>query len=193
MFSRLTASTWKFSCSDLQTADCLLIVGECAGGSKGMPALLISPSRVWPFMRDLTSPAALWTAASSVTSKSSGVKKSPNSPCSRFASASFLTLWWQLHSQERGNPHLTNNTEGASFWYRNQLGVKSAPAKDVALVLDQRFGKPIPEDTPVTTTTRSMFTMTPRLAPGSSSYLDRSQPASSQFSCSWADVNNTNA
>ncbi len=117
MFSRLTASTWKFSCSDLQTADCLLIVGECAGGSKGMPALLISPSRVWPFMRDLTSPAALWTAASSVTSKSSGVKKSPNSPCSRFASASFLTLWWQLYSQERGNPHLTNNKEGASLWY----------------------------------------------------------------------------
>ncbi len=45
---------------------------------------------------------------------------------------------------------------------------------------------PMPEDTPVTTTTLSMFTMTPKLGPASSSYLERCHPASSQPSCSCA-------
>ena len=47
---------------------------------------------------------------------------------------------------------------------------------------------PIPEDTPVTTTTRSLFTITPRLSRGPSSYCERSHPDSSHFSCSSADA-----
>ncbi len=42
---------------------------------------------------------------------------------------------------------------------------------------------PMPDDTPVTTTTRSGLMMTPRLGPGLSSYCERSQPASNQSSC----------
>ena len=42
---------------------------------------------------------------------------------------------------------------------------------------------PMPEETPVTTTTLSILTMTPRLSPGTSLYLLRSQPDSSQSSC----------
>ena len=45
---------------------------------------------------------------------------------------------------------------------------------------------PMPDDTPVTTTTRSGLMMTPRLGPGLSSYCERSQPASSQSSCCFA-------
>ncbi len=41
----------------------------------------------------------------------------------------------------------------------------------------------MPDDTPVTTTTRSGLMMTPRLGPGLSSYCERSQPASNQSSC----------
>ena len=42
---------------------------------------------------------------------------------------------------------------------------------------------PMPEETPVTTTTLSMLTMTPRLSLGPSSYWLRSHPDSSQSSC----------
>lgn len=59
---------------------------------KDAPALLTSPIRVCPFMRALTYDAAWRTAASSVTSKRSGVKFSSNSACNRFASASFKEL-----------------------------------------------------------------------------------------------------
>ena len=57
-----------------------------------MPALLTRPASVSPLRAPRTSRAAASTAASSVTSKISGVKFAPNSLLRRSASACLRTL-----------------------------------------------------------------------------------------------------
>ena len=83
--------------------------------------------------------------------------------------ASLVTVAWDVKAVQEQTSHLPNTWH---WWLTSTVAMPW----------------PIPEDTPVTTTTRSMFTMTPRLSRGPSSYCERSHPDSSHCSCSSADA-----
>jgi len=63
-----------------------------SGPATATPALLTRPVSRWPASALRTSAAAAFTAASSVTSKSNGTKRSPNSAARRSVSEILRTL-----------------------------------------------------------------------------------------------------